>query len=321
MRRSFLATAAAVFFASTLGALAQSWPTQPIKIIVGFPPGGVADAIPRLMQDHLSKELGQPVVVENKAGGAGVIAMTAIAEGDPNHTLGIQTVQNLIYPSIARSALPYDAKTALRGIAMIATQTSLIAVHPDVPAQSLGEFIVYAKTKPGELNFGTAGIGHPAHIMMETLNLKAGISLTHVPYKGINEAYADLVAGRLQIMLAPYGSMKPHLENLRPLAVSSEERFSITPDLPTMAEASGFADFILRDWYAFVAPAKMDDEVAQKLNTALNNFMQGPEFTAFAAQRGLTVLDTPTPADAQTYLMTEMDRWAVLSSAAKVQVD
>lgn len=301
-------------------AVAQTWPSMPIKIIVGYPPGGIADAIPRLGQDRLAGVFGQPIIVENKPGGGGVIAMNAVVMGDTNHTLGIQLVQNVIYPGISRRGVTYNPRKDLRGISMIATQTSVLAVHPSLPVKSMQELIAYAKTRPGALHYGTAGIGHPAHIMLETLKLKTGIDIQHVPYKGIIEAYLDLIAGRVQIMLAPYGSMRPYFDKLRLLAVSSATRFPPTPDLPTIAEALSLPDFVLRDWYAVVAPGAMSEDVARRINGAMNDFFKSPAFAEFVKVRGLTVMLT-SPEETQKYLMEELDRWAELAKRARVEVD
>jgi len=318
-RRTLLASlaAGAVMLAGT--AWAQDWPTRPITIYVGFPPGGIADAIPRLMQEHLSAEFGQPVIVENRAGAAGALAMVAVAEGDPDHTLGIQTLQNLILPSVS-SNVPYDPRTDLRGISVLASVPNILAVHPDVPATSVEELIAYARDNPGELNWGSAGNATAPHLMLEVLNLEAGVEIEHVPYAGINPAYVDLIANRIQIMLGPFGSMRPHLESLRPLAVSTPEPNRFIPELPPMHEASGIPSFTHTEWYSLVAPSGMSDDAAQRIGEFVNRFLNGPEFAELADARGLTVIGG-MPDEAQAYLLSEFERMAEVAHEAGVRLD
>ena len=319
-RRTWMASLAAGAAMLTGSAWAQDWPTQPITIYVGFPPGGIADAIPRLMQDRMAAEFGQPVIVENRPGAAGALMMVAVAEGQADHTLGIATLQNLILPSVTANP-PYDPRTDHRGISVLASVPNVLAVHPDVPVESVEELIAYAKEHPGDLNWGTAGNATAPHLMQELFNLEAGVDIEHVPYNGIQPAYVDLVAGRIQIMLGPFGSMRPHLESLRPLAVSTPERNRFIPELPPMHEASGIPSFTLTEWYALVAPSGMSDAVAERISAFVEEFLTGPEFASLADQRGLTVIGSEGPNDANAYLMNESERMAAVADQAGVRLD
>ncbi|WP_306222870.1 Bug family tripartite tricarboxylate transporter substrate binding protein [Bosea beijingensis] len=318
-RRTLLLAAAALALGLSGSAQAQNWPTQPITIVVGFQPGGVADALPRVMQEYLQAEFGQPIVVENRPGSAGAIAMAAVAKGNANHTLGVQTLQNLILPSVSSNAI-YDPRKDFRGISVMASIPNILAVHPDVPAKTVPELIAYARANPGKLNWGSAGMATAPHLMLEVLKRDAKLDIEHVPYAGINQAYVDLLAGRIQAILGPYGSIKPHLPQLRALAVSTPERSAFVPDLPPMSEASGLKDFALTEWYSLIAPAKMSDEVAARIGTAVNKFLKSDKFKEFATNRGLTVVASE-PAAAQTYLMKEFDAMAAVVKSANVKLD
>src|SRR5688572_23940534 len=259
------------------GAMAQTWPTQPLRIIVGFPPGGVADAIPRHLQVALGEALGQSIVVENKPGGAGIIAMSAIAQATDNHTVGVMTLQNLIVPATG-ATLPYDARKDLQGLVLFGKTASVLTVHTSLPINSVQELVAYAKANPGKLAFATSGNATGQHFATESLKLGAGIDIVHVPYKGVAPAYTDVLSGRVPVMFMTYGSGKQHWESgkVRPLAVSTPTRFDLMPELPTMAEASGIKDFSLIEWYALVAPASMPRDAKVKLHQALMKIMSRP---------------------------------------------
>src|SRR5690349_6714458 len=201
-------------------ALAQAWPTQPIKVIVGFPPGGVADAIPRYLQEKLKDSLGQPIVVENKPGGAGIIAMDAIAKATDGHTVGVMTLQNLIVPATGAS-IQYDPRKDLVGIVVFGKTASVLTVNSEMPIKTVQELIAYAKANPGKLAFATSGNATGQHFATESQRLGASIDIVHVPYKGVAPAFVDVLANRVPVMFMTYGSGKQHWESgkVRPLAV------------------------------------------------------------------------------------------------------
>ena len=311
--------AAAATFAS--GIFAQAWPTQPIKMIVGFPPGGVADAIPRYLQEMLKNSLGQPIVVENKPGGAGIIAMDAIAKATDGHTVGVMTLQNLIVPATGTS-LGYDARKDLVGIVLFGKTASVLTVNSTLPIKSVQELIAYAKANPGQLAFATSGNATGQHFATESLRLGADIDIVHVPYKGVAPAYVDVLAGRVPVMFMTYGSGKQHWETgkVRALAVSTPKRFSLMPELPTMAEASGIKDFSLIEWYALVAPASMPKPAMEKLHKALADIMNRPDHATFNVKYGLEY-DAMTMAETQAFLMSELDRMTVIAKRANIKLE
>ncbi len=302
-------------------ALAQAWPTQPIKVIVGFPPGGVADAIPRYLQEKLKDSLGQPIVIENRPGGAGIIAMDAIAKASDGHTVGIMTLQNLIVPATG-AALGYDPRKDMVGIVLFGKTASVLTVHASLPIRNVPELIAYAKANPGRLAFATSGNATGQHFATESLRLGAGIDIVHVPYKGVAPAYVDVLAGRVPVMFMTYGSGKQYWETgkVRALAVSTPARFSLMPELPTVAEASGIKDFSLTEWYALVAPSKMPKAALEKLHQALTGIMTQPEHAAFNLKYGLEY-DNLTMEQTNAFLMGELDRMTVIAKRANIKLD
>jgi tripartite-type tricarboxylate transporter receptor subunit TctC len=302
-------------------ALAQQWPTQPVKIIVGFPPGGVADAIPRHLQQALGEALGQPIIVENRPGGAGIIAMGAIAAATDNHTVGIMTLQNLIVPATGAS-LPYDPRKDLRGVALFGKTASVLTVHTSLPISNVKELIAYAKANPGKLAFATSGNATGQHFATESLKYGAGIDIVHVPYKGVAPAYVDVLAGRVPVMFMTYGSGKQHWESgkVRPIAVSTPTRFGLMPELPTMAEASGIADFSLIEWFALVAPGSMSKDAVARLHKALSGLLNRPEHNAFNLKYGLIYEDL-SPDQTQDFMMNELERMTVIAKRANIKLE
>ena len=321
LARCLAALLLAVASAAHTSAFAQAWPTQPIRIIVGFPPGGVADAIPRYLQDKLKDSLGQPIVVENKPGGAGIIAMEAIAKATDGHTVGVMTLQNLIVPATGAS-LSYDPRKDLVGLVLFGKTASVLTVNSEMPIKSVQELIAYAKANPGKLAFATSGNATGQHFATESLRLGANIDIVHVPYKGVAPAFTDVLANRVPVMFMTYGSGKQHWESgkVRPLAVSTPKRFSLMPELPTMAEASGIKDFSLIEWYALVAPASMPKAAMDKIYKGVTEVLTRPEHAQFNTKYGLEY-ETLTPAETQVFLMGELDRMAVIAKRANIKMD
>jgi tripartite-type tricarboxylate transporter receptor subunit TctC len=320
--RLLLSMAGATFalLATVAAAQAQTWPTRPLRIIVGFPPGGVADAIPRKLQQSLTDALKQPIVIENKPGGAGLIAMDAIAKGD-DHTVGVMTLQNLTVAAV-RATMPYDPRADLHGVAVFGKTASVLVVYDELPVKSVPELIAYAKANPGKLLAASSGNATGQHFAIESLKLGANVDIVHVPYRGVAPAFTDLISGRIQMMFGTYGSTKQHWEagKVRPLAVSTPKRFSYMPELPTMQEVSGIADFSLVEWYALVAPTLMPPEVRAKLSQILNEIMTTPDHGEFNKRFGLEFAPT-TPRETQAFLMDELDRASVIAKKAGIKFE
>jgi tripartite-type tricarboxylate transporter receptor subunit TctC len=321
--RVFLSNAMLATFAllaTVAAAQAQTWPTRPLRIIVGFPPGGVADAIPRKLQQSLTDALKQPIVIENKPGGAGLIAMDAIAKGD-DHTVGVMTLQNLTVAAV-RATMPYDPRADLHGVLVFGKTASVLVVHDELPVKSVPELIVYAKANPGKLLAASSGNATGQHFAIESLKLGANVDIVHVPYRGVAPAFTDLISGRIQMMFGTYGSTKQHWEagKVRPLAVSTPKRFSYMPELPTMQEVSGIADFSLVEWYALVVPTVVPPEVRARLSRTLNEIMATPDYGDFNQRFGLEFAPM-TPSETQAFLMDELDRASVIAKKAGIKFE
>lgn len=320
-RRLAAAFLALCALAISAGASAQAWPTKAVRLIVGYPPGGFTDVLARKIQGPLSAALGQPVVVENKAGAAGIIAMEAIARSNDDHTIGMMTLQNIAVPATG-ATVPYDPRKDLVGVGILAYSPSVLVVNDTVPIKDVPALIAYAKQHPGELMAATTGNGTGQHFAVEKLKLGAGIDIGVVPYKGAAPAFTDLIGGRVHMMFGTYGSMRPNWESgkVRAIAVTTPKRTPLLPNVPTMAEVSGIPDFNLVEWFAVIAPGTMPKPALAKLNAALNDIMKAPDYAEFAAKSGIEF--APISADeTQSFLMKELDRLTVLSKAARIKID
>jgi tripartite-type tricarboxylate transporter receptor subunit TctC len=320
LRARVLMLAMSVAFAAgaTLSAHAQSWPNRPLRIIVGFPPGGVADAIPRKLQQTLGDALKTSVVIENKPGGAGLIAMDAIAKGD-DHTLGVMTLQNLTVAAV-RDTMPYDPRKDLQGVVVFGKTASVLVVTDSLPVKTVPELVAYAKANPGKLMAASSGNATGQHFAIESLKLGANVDVTHVPYRGVAPAFTDLISGRVQVMFGTYGSTKQHWESgkVRPLAVSTPKRFSYMPELPTMQEVSGIPDFSLVEWYTLVVPQAVPVEARERLNKALVEIMSTADYADFNKRFGLEY-EPLSPAQTHAFLMDELDRASVIAKKAGIK--
>jgi tripartite-type tricarboxylate transporter receptor subunit TctC len=297
-----------------------AWPNRPIRIFVGFPPGGVADAIPRKLQQLLAEALRQSVIIENKPGGAGLIAMDAIAKGD-DHTFGVMTLQNQTVAAV-RATMPYDPRADLHGVVVFGRTASVLVVNDELPVKTVPELIAYARANPGKLFAASSGNATGQHFAIESLKLGAAIDVVHVPYRGVAPAFTDLISGRVQIMFGTYGSTRQHWESgkVRPLAVSTPKRFSYMPDLPTMAEVSGIADFSLTEWYALVAPTAVPPQARERLGRILNDIMTKPDYGEFNQRFGLEY-EPLTPEETQAFMDDELTRASVIAKRAGIRFE
>jgi tripartite-type tricarboxylate transporter receptor subunit TctC len=303
-------------------ATAQGYPDRPIRMIVGFPPGGGVDITARLLAAGMTKVLGQSIVVENRSGAAGNIATEFVAKAPPDgYTILMGNTGSLaINPSLYPNAA-YDTLRDFAPVALVSTAPLALVVHPSVPAQTLKEFIDMARREPGKVSFGTGGSGSIAHLTMELLMMQTGVNMLHVPYRGGTPAISDLVAGQLQMVVEGVPLVSPLVlaGKLRALAVTSARRSPVLPDVPTAVEA-GYPDFVVTAWYGIVAPKGTPDTVVQRLNAAANQALADPDLRAKLAQQGSDPAGG-TPSAFADHLRRELARWgqAVKTSGAKVQ--
>lgn len=306
----FLATAAA---AVSFSAFAQSsaYPSKPIRLIVPAAPGGGTDILGRLVGQKLSENFGQSVVIENRGGAGGVIAAEYVARMPPDgHTVLIADIRTFgLAPSLYKS-LPYDPIRNFSTITGGVDVTNVLVVNPSVPAKTIKEFLAYAKSKPGILNYSSSGKGSGAHMAGELFALKGGVDITHVAYKGGGPAVADLVAGHVQFSFATAPSVLPLIQagKLRALGVTTLKRFPGLPDVPTISEAL-IPGYEASNWYSFVVPANTPKEIVARLNTEIRKVMADPEVMKTLLAQGME--PTPSsPEELDAYIKSEITKWA-----------
>lgn len=305
---------AALFVAGALAApqaIAQSWPTKPVRVIVNVAAGGIADRVARLLGPELSQAFGQPVVVENRGGGEGYIGAEAVARSDDGHTvLFTPGSQVMITPHII-GRTDFVPSQALVPVASTVALTMYLMVHPSVPAANVAEFVQYAKANPGKLNFGTAGTGTALHIAAEMMKREAGFQATHVPYKGAGPAMTDLLGGQVQFVFDPGVGLGHAREGrIRLLGVSSAERHPDFPNVPTMVE-SGYRSVDGGPLFGFYAPKGAPAALVTRLNTEVNKALNAPDMRKRLAAMGLGV-QTMTPEAFAGYVRGELGRWEKL---------
>jgi tripartite-type tricarboxylate transporter receptor subunit TctC len=318
-KRILGAVAMAVLSLAGAGDLAaQPYPNRPIKIIVPFAPGG-ADVMARLVADRLSGSLGQPVVIENRPGGAGgTVGTKAVTTADPDgYTLTLASPGPITVAPAVYKNLDYDPIRQLAPIAMIATSPFVLVVNPDVPAKSVSEFVAYSKANPGKLNFVSPGFGTSSHLFGELLKLRTGAEIQHVPYRGATPAIADLVAGQVQMFFDNIRNLQPFIQSgkLRALAVTSEKRHPEMPELPTMIE-SGIDNFVGFYWNGLLAPAGTPPAIIERINAIINEGLKS-DMRATVIRLGMEP-KSGSPQDFAAFIADEAARWAAVARDAKL---
>jgi len=294
------------------------YPIKPIRMIVPFPPGGVTDIVARTVSVKLSAELGQPVVVENRAGASGAIGAELGARAAPDgYTLIMGNISTLGINPITFAKLGYDPVTSFDPISLVAVQPLLITVHPGVPAKNLAELVQLAKSQPGQLNYGTAGSS--IHLAVEQFNSLAGIRMNHIAYKGSAPAITDLVGGQIQVLFDPFSSIYPLVAagKIRALAVTTEKRAAAAPQLPTVAE-QGYAGFDVSSWQGIVVPAGTPKPIIQRLYRGLVTVMASHEVKEKFAQYS-AFATASTPEQFAAYIKEELVRWQKVAQQAGVK--
>jgi len=282
MRFVSAATAAAALIALVSfsdGALAQAYPSKPVRLIAPFPPGGSTDVLARIVAQKLGDSLGRQVIVENRPGAASNLGHEIAAKAAPDgYTLLLTSSSALVTNQFLYKRLNFDPHKDFAPISIVATAAPVMVVHPSVPARSVREFIAVAKSRPGKLNFGSGGVGTTAHIVGEVFQSATGVKLVHVPYKGGVLAIADLVAGQIDLSFSDMVPAVPHIKSgkLRALAVASEQRSQTLPDVPTMAEAGVKADFP-GQWWALAAPRGTPRPIIDRINAEIAQLMKLPD--------------------------------------------
>jgi tripartite-type tricarboxylate transporter receptor subunit TctC len=317
------AKAAAILLTFAAGAAQAAYPDKPIRLIVGFPPGQATDVIARAAAKKLQDVLGQPVVVENKAGAAGIIGSETVAKAAPDgYTLLVSSSGPMAINPSLYSKLNYHPLRDFEPVTLLSIVPLFLAVNPAFPAQTAADLVKMAKATPGKINYGSGGSGITSHLTMELLKHAQGIDLTHVPYKGSPAAITDLIGGQVQVMFDTGPALLPHMRSgkLRILAVASKNRNAAAPEVPTMAEA-GLGNFEAPAWIGLAAPKGTPREIVATLNKALNTpWREAPEIreqmVALGAESTWMAPDQFT-----RYIQSEMEKWALAVKLSGAKVD
>jgi len=318
-------------FAALLGVLwlalppaasaAQNYPNRPIRFIVPFPPGGGNDIVGRIVAQKLSESLGVSVVVDNRGGAGGTIGTDVTAKASPDgHTMLINNVSLAVNATLIEK-LPYDTLKDLAPISLLGRQPNVLVVHPSVAASSVSELLALARAKPGQITYGSGGVGTASHLATELLKLMTRTEMVHVPYKGLGPALTDLMGGRLQLIISTLASALPQVKSgkLKPLAVTTAQRSSFFPELPTMGEA-GVAGYEFSTWYGLLVPARTPAPVVGRLNSETVKALNSPALKQQFAAQGLEPASS-TPSEFGAYLKSETAKWAKVIRAANIKSD
>jgi tripartite-type tricarboxylate transporter receptor subunit TctC len=300
---------------------AQTYPTRPVKLIVGFEPGGNTDTVARIVAQKLSERLGQQVVVENKLGAAGTIGTAEAARAAPDgYTLTMGTTTTHAIAPAAFAKLAYDPVADFEPIALVANAPYLLVVQPSFPAKDLKEFVAVVKAQPGKFNYGSAGQATTTHLVMATLASKAGLEMVHIPYKGNAPATTAVLGGQIEVLFGALPPLLPHVAagKLRPLAISSAKRSTSLPDVPSVAE-QGFPGFDMALWLGFFAPKGTPPAILKRLETELLAVAQSAELKDALQKQGLEPYPVGT-AQLSSMLKAEIDTYKAVFKAANIPV-
>ena len=308
-RRSLLALSAGLVGAPQVLQAQGAWPDRPVRIICAFPGGSTPDLAARAIAPHLQQVLGQPVIVENRAGGGGHIGTEAIARANDGHTLGVTIGGPGSTAKILNTALGYDPATDLTPISLLARLPFVLVVHPSVPARNAAEFVAYAKANPGKISYASTGPGTLSHLVMEDLAASQGFEAVHVPYRAVGQAVLDLVAGRIHAFFAATGGVLGQVRDgsVRALAMTSAERFPALQEVPTMAEAGVPSDPAIA-WIGLFAPAGFPPDRVARVADETGKALSVPDQRRALETAGFTVVGSDT-ASFRTLLASDIARW------------
>ncbi len=300
--------------------LAAEWsPTKPVRLIVGFPPGGATDLVARIIQPKLTAALGKQVVIDNRPGANGVISLDIISHSEPDgHSVGIGHIGALIIsPTIQK--VPYDPYKSFAPVGMLVTLQNIIIVHPSVAVRSLKDYIALARAKPGALNFASSGIGSPGHLSGALLESMAGIQITHIPYKGGGPAMVDLLAGHVPSFIAVISTAVPQVQSgkVRAIAVTGAKRAEALPDVQTIAEA-GVPGYASTNWYGLLAPANTPPQIIARLNREVVAALKAPDVVQQLKSNGIDSAPG-TPAEFTRFVQAEEKKWVPIVRKSNIR--
>ncbi len=297
---------------------ADDYPTRPVRLIVGFPPGGATDLVARIIQPRMTELLGKQLVVDNRPGANGIISLELLGRAEPDgHTIAVGHIGGLVI-SPAIQKVPYDPVKSFASVGLMVTLQNIIIVHPSVAAKSVADFLALAKSQSGKLSYATSGVGSPGHLAAELLESMTGVRLSHVPYKGGGPAIAELVAGHIPTFVAVISTAVPHVQSgrARAIAVTGAKRAGALPDVPTVGES--VRGYSASNWYGVLAPAKTPPTIIDRLNKALAAALHTPEVAKQLNARGIDA--TPSsPAEYAAFVREEDAKWVPLIKKAGIQ--
>jgi tripartite-type tricarboxylate transporter receptor subunit TctC len=297
-----------------------AWPTKPVTFIVPYPPGGGTDVVARIVQDALSKQLGEPVIIDNRGGAGGSLGTAIAARATPDgHTMLFTLSSHSINPVIYKK-LPFDTERDFRAVSMVASLPQLFAVNPSTPYKSFAELMTYVKANPGRIDFASVGIGSPSHMAGELLKMRLNSFMVHIPYRGGGPAVMATMSGDVPLLIVsiPAAMSQVRAGRLRPLAVSTRKRTPILPDVPTVGEVTGLKDYEVDSWYAVFAPVKTPDEVVQRMNHEIAEVVRRPEIKAKLLEQGAVAISSTPEALAAT-VKREIKEWRAVVDRARIE--
>ena len=303
-------------------AIAQAYPTKPLRLVVPYPPGGSTDQLARAVADRLGQALGQPVIVENKPGANTIIGAETVAKAPPDgYTMFVGSSASLAVNPLLYEKLPYDPKRDFAGVSLLATSPLVMVVHPSLPAKTVKEFVELAKSKPGSLNFASVGNGNPLHLAGELFKSMTGVDMTHVPYNGSAPALTALLGGQVQVMYDVVLSSQPHIKagKLRAVALTGAKRVPILADVPTVAE-SGYPGYESGIWFALVVPKATSAAIVQRLNAEVNRILRQPEMKARFDDLALELIPS-TPEEVGHFTDREQAKWSKMVKDLNIKLD
>ena len=321
LRQFAFCLATLCLLASTSPLHAQTYPAKPVRIIVGYPPGGTVDFMGRIVATKLSEIFKQQVIVDNRPGGGTVIGTEIVARAAPDgHTLLMANIAFGANPALVEK-LPYDTVKDFAPVSLVALLPSFLVVHPWLPVRSVRELVALAKAKPGQLSYASAGNGSLLHLTMERFKAVAGVNILHIPYKGAAPALSDVLGGQLAIMFIPGPPALQHIKSgrIHALGVTSAARVSLLPNVPTIAE-SGYPGFELYDWEGIIAPANTPAPVIARLNAEINTILSTPEVKEYIMSQGANATGS-TPEELAQRIRNEIAIWADVVKKSGMRVD
>lgn len=311
----------ALLLVGSIATAAETYPTKPIRFVTPYAAGGGADLIARTLGQKLSELLGQPVVVDNRPGAGATVGADIVAKSPPDgYTILLADTSHAIGASLYKR-LPYDAVRDFAAVSQVVSGANILVVNPAMPANSVKELIAYAKSRPAELNYGSAGNGSPGHLAVELFKRMAGVDIVHIPYKGAAPATADLLSGRVHLMSGGMSAAVPHVRSgkLRALAVTSRKRSPAVPDVPTVAE-SGLPGYDVSTWFGVLAPSQSAAHAVSKLNAAIIELLKGADVRERFSPLGLEPAGS-TPGEFGAHVRSEVVKWRKVVRDAGLRVD